>query len=109
MCRSTTSPLEHTERGRRPGTLDNLDRSRDPRQHHATGQAFELLELPEASLDAGANGDVDPREARRARQREEKLARLQAEDEMKFSHSIQFNAVPDWSSHYIAYSNLKKL
>ncbi|KAI0535920.1 SPX domain-containing protein [Xylaria digitata] len=28
---------------------------------------------------------------------------------MKFSHSVQFNAVPDWSSHYIAYSNLKKL
>lgn len=28
---------------------------------------------------------------------------------MKFSHSIQFNAVPDWSSNYIAYSNLKKL
>ncbi|KAL4806849.1 SPX-domain-containing protein [Aspergillus unguis] len=28
---------------------------------------------------------------------------------MKFSHSIQFNAVPDWSTYYIAYSNLKKL
>lgn len=28
---------------------------------------------------------------------------------MKFSHSIQFNAVPDWTSHYINYSNLKKL
>jgi hypothetical protein len=28
---------------------------------------------------------------------------------MKFSHSIQFNAVPDWASHYIAYSNLKKM
>ncbi|CAH1759858.1 7196_t:CDS:2 [Entrophospora sp. SA101] len=28
---------------------------------------------------------------------------------MKFSHSIQFNAVPDWADHYIAYSNLKKL
>lgn len=28
---------------------------------------------------------------------------------MKFSHSIQFNAVPDWSANYIAYSNLKKL
>lgn len=28
---------------------------------------------------------------------------------MKFSHSLQFNAVPDWSNHYIAYSNLKKL
>lgn len=28
---------------------------------------------------------------------------------MKFSHSLQFNAVPDWSNKYIAYSNLKKL
>ena len=28
---------------------------------------------------------------------------------MKFSHSIQFNAVPEWSGSYIAYSNLKKL
>ncbi|KAF2655987.1 SPX-domain-containing protein [Lophiostoma macrostomum CBS 122681] len=28
---------------------------------------------------------------------------------MKFSHSLQFNSVPDWSSHYLAYSNLKKL
>jgi phosphate transporter len=29
--------------------------------------------------------------------------------DMKFSHSIQFNAVPDWSAYYIAYDNLKKL
>ncbi|KAN0071483.1 SPX domain containing protein [Elaphomyces granulatus] len=29
--------------------------------------------------------------------------------DMKFSHSIQFNAVPDWSAFYIAYDNLKKL
>ena len=28
---------------------------------------------------------------------------------MKFSHSLQFNSVPDWSNHYISYSNLKKL
>ncbi len=28
---------------------------------------------------------------------------------MKFSHSIQFNAVPEWSNNYISYSNLKKL
>ncbi|KAI9832476.1 MAG: low-affinity phosphate transporter [Phylliscum demangeonii] len=28
---------------------------------------------------------------------------------MKFSHSIQFNAVPEWSNYYISYSNLKKL
>jgi phosphate transporter len=28
---------------------------------------------------------------------------------MKFSHSLQFNSVPDWSAYYIAYDNLKKL
>ncbi|KAI9716745.1 MAG: low-affinity phosphate transporter [Chrysothrix sp. TS-e1954] len=38
-----------------------------------------------------------------------KLLRLFGNGEMKFSHSVQFNAVPDWSSQYIAYSNLKKL
>ncbi|KAH0189542.1 SPX domain-containing protein, partial [Aureobasidium melanogenum] len=36
----------------------------------------------------------------------DKLARIL---EMKFSHSIQFNAVPEWSNNYISYSNLKKL
>lgn len=28
---------------------------------------------------------------------------------MKFNHSLQFNAVPEWTSEYIAYSQLKKL
>ncbi|KAI0229716.1 low-affinity phosphate transporter [Massospora cicadina] len=28
---------------------------------------------------------------------------------MKFSHTIQFNAVPEWQQHYIAYSSLKKI
>ena len=28
---------------------------------------------------------------------------------MKFSHSVQFNSVPEWSHEYINYSNLKKL
>ncbi|KAG1171775.1 hypothetical protein G6F70_003828 [Rhizopus microsporus] len=27
---------------------------------------------------------------------------------MKFSHQIQFNAVPDWTDYYLPYSNLKK-
>ncbi|KAI8595634.1 SPX domain-containing protein [Dissophora ornata] len=27
---------------------------------------------------------------------------------VKFSHSLQFNTVPDWASEYVAYSNLKK-
>lgn len=53
--------------------------------------------------------DADDREARRQEKRAQKRVWLETQDEMKFSHSIQFNAVPDWSSHYIAYSNLKKL
>ncbi|KAI9791855.1 MAG: low-affinity phosphate transporter [Peltula sp. TS41687] len=39
----------------------------------------------------------------------EQLPAVREKAEMKFSHSIQFNAVPDWSNYYIAYSNLKKL
>ncbi len=50
------------------------------------------------------------KQQRTAIARERKVKRLQQEEEdMKFSHSVQFNAVPDWSSHYISYSNLKKL
>ena len=49
------------------------------------------------------------RNEKREQKRERKLQRVLHEEEMKFSHSIQFNAVPDWSSHYIGYSNLKKL
>lgn len=45
----------------------------------------------------------------RHQKRERKLHRLLEKEEMKFSHSIQFNSVPDWSGHYISYSNLKKL
>ena len=46
---------------------------------------------------------------RNRRDAERKLHDFSLLDKMKFSHSIQFNAVPDWSSHYISYSNLKKL
>lgn len=28
---------------------------------------------------------------------------------MKFSHSLEFNSVPEWSTKYLAYSQLKKL
>lgn len=47
-------------------------------------------------------------EPRRIHKRLDKLLRLAEAEEMKFSHSIQFNAVPDWASNYISYSNLKK-
>ncbi len=57
-----------------------------------------------------SNRDQDNnRQHRRDQKRERKLQRILGAEEMKFSHSIQFNAVPDWSSSYISYSNLKKL
>lgn len=54
---------------------------------------------------------LDPPQRRKqsARKQERKRNQIRRGEEMKFSHSLQFNAVPDWSSHYIAYSNLKKL
>ncbi len=59
--------------------------------------------------DHGSRDRDSNRQHRRERKRERKLQRILGEEEMKFSHSIQFNAVPDWSGHYISYSNLKKL
>jgi hypothetical protein len=56
-----------------------------------------------------ARQEAETKESQRQAKRAEKLCSLEEADEMKFSHSLQFNAVPDWSSHYIAYSNLKKL
>jgi phosphate transporter len=53
--------------------------------------------------------ELEAEGAKRAVKSAAKVRKLDEQDEMKFSHSIQFNAVPDWSSHYIAYSNLKKL
>lgn len=68
-------------------------------------EEYELVEYP----DADARKTQSHREERRKKKRAEKRRWLEEQDEMKFSHSLQFNAVPDWSSHYIAYSNLKKL
>ncbi len=64
---------------------------------------------PSESRDTGVTNQRSEKEIGRAQKRAEKRRWLDEQDEMKFSHSIQFNAVPDWSSHYIAYSNLKKL
>ena len=48
-------------------------------------------------------------ETRRRQRTRRKLRCLHEREAMKFSHSVQFNAVPEWTSHYINYSNLKKL
>ena len=69
------------------------------------GTAIELDDLAGHNCREGA----EDRQYRREWKRGRKLHQLLQEEEMKFSHSIQFNAVPDWSSKYISYSNLKKL
>ncbi|GIJ84485.1 low-affinity phosphate transporter [Aspergillus pseudoviridinutans] len=52
---------------------------------------------------------VEALRRRQAQASAKESAGEQRKAKMKFSHSIQFNAVPDWSAYYIAYSNLKKL
>ncbi|KAI6714666.1 hypothetical protein JHW43_002747, partial [Diplocarpon mali] len=79
-----------------------------PRQHHAQHPVLEEYELADCTAIREAQ-EKQPEHPKKQAKRQEKLRRLDEADEMKFSHSIQFNAVPDWSSHYIAYSNLKKL
>jgi hypothetical protein len=77
-----------------------------PRQHQlADFEEYELTDYAGIERQQHRDARYFERKAKRA----EKIRQLEEADEMKFSHSIQFNAVPDWSSHYIAYSNLKKL
>ncbi|KAG7067560.1 SPX domain-containing protein [Colletotrichum scovillei] len=71
----------------------------------AQAESYELADYKNISAQKAAK-DL---EARREEKKLWKRRWLDEQDDMKFSHSIQFNAVPDWSSHYIAYSNLKKL
>ncbi|RMZ74422.1 PHO87 [Pyrenophora seminiperda CCB06] len=84
----------------KPPTLDVFSSYRDV----APNQAFELQEIKAVSKKPLPTA----KETKREQKRREKLEQLREADEMKFSHSLQFNAVPDWSNHYIAYSNLKK-
>jgi hypothetical protein len=97
--------------GSKPRNTENSNRpvgggSFAPRQHQlADFEEYELADYTGIEERQKKDSRYFEREAKRA----EKIRELQEADEMKFSHSIQFNAVPDWSSHYIAYSNLKKL
>lgn len=71
------------------------------------------IELEDLECRVGAGSSSNKAEtkweAQKKEKRDRKLEELFDREEMKFSHSIQFNAVPDWSGHYISYSNLKKL
>lgn len=94
------STISQSERG---GEVRNID----PLIHF--GEQGEAIELGEYHDNNNQPKAADEAEALQDEKRARKRAWLEEQDEMKFSHSIQFNAVPDWSSHYIAYSNLKKL
>lgn len=71
----------------------------------ASPNTYELSDYKEIA----ERNTIQDRQRRQQEKRALKRQWLETQDEMKFSHSLQFNAVPDWSSHYIAYSNLKKL
>ena len=87
-------------------SINLLDRGGSLASHENPSYELDLLNKPEPASEPQTLTD---RERRQQEKRDFKRAWLEEQDEMKFSHSIQFNAVPDWSSHYIAYSNLKKL
>ena len=80
-------------------------------EHRDDPKATSAAAVELQTLDPGhkARPPLSDRDIRRQRKRLDKLESLAEAEEMKFSHSIQFNAVPDWSSNYISYSNLKKL
>lgn len=71
-----------------------------------TSIALQQLLRKDSNIEKNNWKDSEDRDTWKA---ERKLHDFSLLEKMKFSHSIQFNAVPDWSSHYISYSNLKKL
>lgn len=83
------------------GNKDKLEYHEDSDDNNEKGEKVEFR-LPCASSHLVKAWS----EALRLRQQ---LGKGRRTPKMKFSHSLQFNAVPDWSAYYIAYSNLKKL
>lgn len=68
-------------------------------------EEYELSELESTRCDSENCAKYRATKAQQA----DNIPPIDEFDDMKFSHSIQFNAVPDWSCYYISYSNLKKL
>lgn len=90
-------------------TSNQLHRLRSTSQDVFLEDGQNAIELKDLTLQNSKASKADTRDKRREEKRERKLQQIREREEMKFSHSIQFNAVPDWTSHYISYSNLKKL
>ncbi|KAK4204818.1 putative transporter [Triangularia verruculosa] len=108
------SSLQPPQEARSLARGGSSSRSRSPRidsDAGTVGEEYELVEYTAGDKQREREYDEKARERQRRYnvRRAEKRRWLELKDEMKFSHSIQFNAVPDWSNHYIAYSTLKKL
>lgn len=100
-------PASTSTRQTPPSSLDRGG-SAQPTTRDSPPEQIELVEFPNAEQQKHRDA-IRERERKYDIKRAEKRTWLEQRDEMKFSHSIQFNAVPDWSNHYIAYSNLKKV
>ncbi|KXH29802.1 SPX domain-containing protein [Colletotrichum simmondsii] len=100
--------LEHAFESLTSNSLRERGGSSTNSSSNSTVAQAESYELADYKI-ISAQKAVKDLEARREEKKLWKRRWLDEQDDMKFSHSIQFNAVPDWSSHYIAYSNLKKL
>ena len=108
----------------RPGEGRRAPRPSDPKEPR---DPLTVLSRVQEGEDRHTDGGGDPehgavgerewdktdRDHKRSRFQDEPRrleVRLATEDDiMKFSHSIQFNAVSDWNNYYVAYRNLKKL
>lgn len=89
--------------GTRPSHSQGFERDSESRERRLTEERIRIeVETQEVEY-------WKKREKKREEKKREKRRELDEAFEMKFSHSIQFNAVPDWSGEYIAYSNLKKM
>lgn len=104
---ATALPPISTGVSERGGRIASQSRSIE-HKHQQIDEHYELSDYSQIQ----ARRDHEEKQAKRATKYAAKRAALEEQalrDAMKFAHSIQFNAVPDWTSHYIAYSNLKKL
>ncbi|KAK4666993.1 low-affinity phosphate transporter [Podospora pseudopauciseta] len=107
------SSLYAPQEARRPHKTSDLLVRGGSSSSSTVGEEYELAEYKagdkQREREREYNEKTRDRQRRYNVRRAEKRRWLEHNDEMKFSHSIQFNAVPDWSNHYIAYSTLKKL
>ncbi|CDW97603.1 hypothetical protein [Sporisorium scitamineum] len=87
---------------------DSLTRQSTSAAHHLPQNEDQAELIPLQSFGPSRASLLDDAPPRLSRLQQQIRSHFQHHGIMKFSHSLQFNAVPDWADKYIAYSNLKK-